>query len=74
MKTEKRYAKVGELILITEAVVSFGEYKNGDVRRVIQSEGRNESQQHDLRPGQVYVNDAEVFIGSAEYEVITEEA
>lgn len=74
MKTEKRYAKVGEQIVITRAFATAGRYKDGDVFRVIQTEGPRPSMiGATLREGDVMVDGHSIFIDPQEYEVITEE-
>ncbi len=61
-KTIKRKAKVGERILVVDACMSFGKYKNGDVRTVIKVVG-----------GGIYVEEHGTGLFHHEYEVIVED-
>jgi len=62
-KTVKRVAEIGEKILITKPLFTFGEYKQGDILRV-------ESHYSD---NSVNAEDVGVCITHGEYEVIDEE-
>lgn len=68
MKTEKRRAKFGEQILITDDKHSYGEYKAGDVMKVNGFRG-------DPDKGRVYTSEFPdvAAIHPVEYEVIIEE-
>lgn len=68
-KTEKRRAKVGERILITDAYVTGGYYINGDILTVKQSIEGSAS----INP-YVHVEGFSLGILDSEYEVIIEEA
>lgn len=61
-KTEKRHAKVGERILITNAGITFGDYKDGDIRTVV----------NNARFEGVLVNEHSGIIFHHEYEVIVD--
>lgn len=66
MRTQKRFAEVGEDILITDTheKLSFGDYKNGDVFTVDRFWGPK-------RNGKVFVKDQSMaWINPSEYEVI----
>lgn len=63
MKTEERKAKVGERILITDAITESAKFKNGDIYTV--SEVNSD--------GSVYVDEHIFGIDSLEYEVIIDE-
>lgn len=65
-KTEKRAAKVGERILITNAKVSKGSYDNGDVLTVRRETGLRGIE------GAVLAEDVTIGIFHEEYEVIVE--
>lgn len=67
MKTEKRKAKVGERILITNALMASGGYKNGDILTV---EGSIETSGI---LGYVFAQGIDVSILDGEYEVIVDE-
>lgn len=67
MKTEKRKAKVGERILITNAHMSIGKYKNGDILTV------EKSFQTSGVLGYVFAKGIDVSILDSEYEVIIDE-
>lgn len=62
LRTEKRHAKVGERILITDAWITRGEYKNGNVLTV-----------ESLLDYSVRVSGIQHCIAHLEYEVIVEE-
>lgn len=67
-KTEKRFAEIGEDILITDTheTLSFGDYKNGDVFTVDRFWKKGS--------GKVFVKDRSMaWINPAEYEVIVGE-
>ncbi|MGG3987427.1 hypothetical protein [Bacillus smithii] len=69
MKTEKRKAKVGERIVIRNAYITCGKYKNGDILTVEES--------FPVTPGgsfgYVYVREIDAYILDQEYEVIVDE-
>lgn len=78
-KTEKRFAKVGEQILITNAEAPQGHYENGDVLKVSHTEGVHPDDPNPAVPfvlddnyGEVFCEgiDSKIFIAAAEYEVV----
>lgn len=71
MKTEKRNAKVGESILIKKAMVTLGRYQEGDIFKVVQTEGPIPTAPDcELEDGEVLVEGNMPFIHPDEYEVI----
>lgn len=71
-KTEKRYAEVGERIVIIQPFGAEGEnYVAGAILTVTQTEGVFLEAR--LAPGEVAVEGTEVFIYPEEYEVIVGE-
>lgn len=67
MKTEKRQAKIGEIILVTNPETTFGAYKKGDkltVKGLCDGYGKQ---------GAVNVEETHVRLYHGEYEVIVEE-
>lgn len=68
-KTEKRHAKPGERVLITNATITFGDYCNGDVRRVERPYNRLLGTDE----GWIHLEGSDIAVSPTEYEVIIEE-
>lgn len=65
LKTEKRHAKTGESILITNAKSQYNEYRNGNILTVIYADPNCN--------GIVSVEESGELVYPFEYEVVVEE-